>query len=67
MRSAGMEGTKVRIEVTAPSTTWHLRMAVDASFRAYALLRVRRGGRWNRIAMWKADMLKRAGLAQWIN
>lgn len=48
-------------------TVWHLRFAVDAYLRGCAFLRLRKGGRWNRIAVWKADMLVQAGLARWIN
>lgn len=46
---------------------WQLRYAVDSCLRGCAFLRLRHNGRWNRIAIWKADMLVRAGLARWIN
>lgn len=53
--------------MTTRRTVWNLRYAVDACLRGCAFLQVRRGGRWNRIAIWKADMLVRSGLARWLN
>lgn len=48
-------------------TIWQLRMLCDGQLHSCSFVRLEKGGRWHRIANWKADLLVSAGLARWID